>query len=121
MVRLRDGEAPAFQKFGSVGIVPAQQQKGRAEVRKRERKPFAEQVAVQFADGYEAALTSLDYCARSAQEIAASLRRKGYVEPCVEAVVARLTENRLIDDASYDERMAESQASKPVVATVDSF
>ena len=70
--------------------------------------------AVQFADGYEAALTSLDYCARSAQEIAASLRRKGYVEPCVEAVVARLTENRLIDDARYAERMAESQASKPV-------
>lgn len=70
--------------------------------------------AAQFADGYEAALSSLDYCARSAKEIGNSLRRKGYVEPCVEAVVARLTENRLIDDARYAERLAEMQSTKPV-------
>ena len=70
--------------------------------------------AAQFADGYEAALTSLDFCARSAKEIAGALRRKGYVEPCVEAVVARLQENRLIDDARYAQRMAEVQSGKPV-------
>ena len=70
--------------------------------------------AIQFADGYEAALSSLDFCARSAKEIGNALRRKGYVEPCVEAVVARLTENRLIDDARYAQRMAEVQVNKPV-------
>lgn len=70
--------------------------------------------AVQFADGYEAALTSLDFCARSAKEIANALRRKGYVEPCVNAVVERLRENGLIDDACYARRMAEVQSNKPV-------
>ena len=70
--------------------------------------------AVQFADGYEAALTGLDYAARTAREVAATLRRKGYVEPCIEAVVARLTESRIIDDARYAERMAELQSRKPV-------
>ena len=68
--------------------------------------------SVQLADAYEAALSSLDVCARSAKEIAASLRRRGYVEPVVEAVLARLTENRLIDDARYAERMAEVQSQK---------
>ncbi len=70
--------------------------------------------AVQFADGYEAALTSLDFCARSAKEIASALRRKGFVEPCVNAVVERLSENGLIDDARYAKRMAEVQSVKPV-------
>ena len=70
--------------------------------------------AVQFADAYEAALTSLDACARSSRELAASLRRKGYVEPVIEAVMERLTESGLIDDARYAMRMAELQASKPV-------
>ena len=70
--------------------------------------------AAQFADGYEAALTSLDFCARSAREIGNTLRRKGYVEPAVEAIVERLTENGLIDDARYAQRMAELQSGKPV-------
>ena len=70
--------------------------------------------AVQFADGYEAALTSLDFCARSEREISNALKRKGFVEPCVNAVVQRLRENGLIDDARYAQRMAEVQSSKPV-------
>lgn len=70
--------------------------------------------AVQFADAYEAALTSLDFCARSAKEIANTLRRKGYVEPAVEAVVEKLTESGLVDDARYAQRMAEVQSNKPV-------
>ena len=70
--------------------------------------------AAQFSDGYEAALTSLDFCARSAREIANALRRKGYVEPCVQAVVERLRENGLIDDARYAQRMAEVQSGRPV-------
>lgn len=80
-----------------------------------EPEAWTERIAAeQFADGYEAALSSLDFCARSAKEIANSLRRRGYVEPCVQAVVARLTENHLIDDARYAERLAETQSSKPV-------
>ena len=70
--------------------------------------------AAQFADGYEAALTSLDFCARSAKEVENALRRKGFVEPCVQAVVQRLRENRLIDDARYAQRMAEMQSGKAV-------
>ena len=70
--------------------------------------------AAQFSDGYEAALTSLDFCARSALEIGKALRRKGYVEPCVRAVVERLRENGLIDDARYAQRMAEVQSNRPV-------
>ena len=69
--------------------------------------------AVQFADAYEAALTSLDYCARSAKDIESTLRRKGYVPPAVEAIVARLIENGLIDDARFARRMAEVQSKKP--------
>ena len=70
--------------------------------------------AAQFADGYEAALTSLDFSARTAREIGSALRRKGYVEPCIEAVVAKLTESHIIDDQRYAERMAEIQTRKPV-------
>lgn len=70
--------------------------------------------AAQFADGYEAALTSLDFCARSEREIANALSRKGYVRPCVDAVVARLRENGLIDDARYAQRMAEVQSGNAV-------
>ena len=70
--------------------------------------------AVQMADAYEAALTSLDARALSSKQIASSLRRKGYVESVIAAVVERLTENRLIDDARYAQRMAEVQSKKPV-------
>jgi len=70
--------------------------------------------AVQFPDGYEAALSSLDASAKSAMELSRSLRRRGYVQPVVEAVVARLEENGLIDDAGYARRMAELQSARPV-------
>ena len=70
--------------------------------------------AIQFPDAYEAALSSLDYCARSARELSNALRRKGYVEPVIAAVTERLMENGLIDDARYASRMAEVQSAKPV-------
>ena len=70
--------------------------------------------AIQFSDGYEAALTSLDRSARTAKTLSDSLRRRGYVPPAIDAVIARLTENGLIDDARYAQRMAELSASKPV-------
>lgn len=70
--------------------------------------------AAQFPDAWEAALNSLDTAARTAKDIATSLRRRGYVSPVIDAVVARLTESGLIDDARYAERMAEVQSKKPV-------
>lgn len=70
--------------------------------------------AVQFADAYEAALSSLDRSSRTAHDLAGSLRRRGIVQPAIDAVLARLTENGLIDDARYARRMAELTAAKPV-------
>ena len=76
---------------------------------------FIEEIAaIQYADGYEAALSALDYCNRSCKEVAAALRRRGYVQPCVDAVIDRLTENRILDDRRYAERLAELQSKKPV-------
>lgn len=70
--------------------------------------------ALQFADAYETALSSLDFCARAAKELERSLLNKGYVPPAVEAVLDRLRENRLIDDRRLATRIAETNASKPV-------
>ncbi|MBQ3424848.1 MAG: RecX family transcriptional regulator, partial [Clostridia bacterium] len=69
--------------------------------------------AVQLADGYEAALSSLDRSDRTAFQLASALRRKGYVAPAVDAILERLSSTGLIDDARYARRMAESQAKKP--------
>ncbi len=68
----------------------------------------------QFNDAWEAALTSLDRSARTEKELRASLKRRGYVAPVIDAVAERLKETGLIDDARYAERMAELQAQKPV-------
>lgn len=70
--------------------------------------------SIQFADAYEAALCSLDFCARAAKELERSLLSKGYVEPVVEAVLAKLIENRLIDDRRLASRIAETNTTKPV-------
>ena len=70
--------------------------------------------AIQFSDGYETALTSLDACARTEREIRDSLRRRGYVPPVIDAIAERLRETGLIDDAGYARRMAELQSKKPV-------
>ncbi len=72
--------------------------------------------AVQAADCYEAALTMLDRAAFSGGDLQAKLTRAGYAAPAAEAAVARLRENRLIDDRRFAERIAQSQQSKPVGA-----
>ena len=69
---------------------------------------------VQFGDAWEAALNSLDRSARTEKELRASLKRRGYVAPVIDAVALRLRETGLIDDARYAERMAELQSQKPV-------
>lgn len=68
--------------------------------------------AIQFPDAYEAALTSLDFSARTAREIEASLVRRGYVPPVARAVTEKLIEARLIDDRAYAQRIAEGAAKK---------
>ena len=70
--------------------------------------------AAQFADAWEAALSSLDLCARTAKALRDALRRKGYVDPAVDATIERLKAAGFIDDARYARRMAELQAAKPV-------
>lgn len=70
--------------------------------------------SIQLPDAYDAALTSLERCDRTARDLAQSLERRGYVEPAVQAVIARLMENGLIDDARYARRLAETQSAKPM-------
>lgn len=76
---------------------------------------YMDQLAsTQFSDGYEAALSSLDFCARSAKELERSLLNKGYVPPVIDAVLERLRESRLIDDRRLAARIAETNVAKPV-------
>ncbi len=70
--------------------------------------------AAQYEEAYEDALTLLDYSQRTAEELRRKLTDKGYAAPAAEAVVARLAEIRLIDDAAYARRVVESIARKPV-------
>ena len=69
---------------------------------------------IQFNEAWEAALSSLDRSARTEKELRASLGRRGYVAPVIDAIAGRLKETGLIDDARYAERMAELQSQKPV-------
>lgn len=69
---------------------------------------------LQFKPAYEAALTSLEMSARTADEVKKTLMRKGYIEQVAEAVVERLTEIHLIDDRAYAERMVELKSEKPI-------
>lgn len=70
--------------------------------------------AIQSSDAYEAALTSLDFCARTAKEVERTLLRKGYVPVVAVSVMERLRENGLIDDRQLAARIAESNANKAV-------
>ena len=70
--------------------------------------------AVQFSDAYEAALTALDFCARTEKELVSGLLRKGYVPMAAQSVAERLRENGLINDRQLAARIAESTAGKPV-------
>ena len=72
--------------------------------------------SIQASDCYEAALTALDQAAQTSGDLRRKLMRKGYVEPAAQAVVDRLVENGLIDDARYAERVAQGQLNKAVGA-----
>lgn len=68
--------------------------------------------ARQLAEGYEAALTILDYSARTESEIRQKLIAKGFLPPVIDAIVARLTDARLINDRELAKRMTESASAK---------
>lgn len=72
--------------------------------------------ALQAADCYESALTMLDQAAQTSGDMRMKLLRKGYVESAVQSAVERLTENGLIDDHRYAQRVAQAQLGKPVGA-----
>ncbi len=68
--------------------------------------------ALQLNACYEDALSLLDFSARASGEMRRKLLLKGYLEPVVDAAIQRLSENRLIDDARYAERVVESACGK---------
>ena len=76
---------------------------------------YAARVAeAQRADVYEAALSSLDLCARTRQELRRSLLARGFVSGAVEATLDRLADSGLVDDRRYAERAVEVSAARPV-------
>ena len=64
---------------------------------------------IQFDDATEAALTLLDHSAQSVMGLRQKLMQKGYVPFCVEQVIARLQEYRLLDDAALAQRFTQSR------------
>ena len=70
--------------------------------------------ALQFPQAYEAALSMLDCSAKTRRELSRSLHLKGYVPNCVEAVLDRLEECRLLDDAAVAQRYAENASNGTV-------
>lgn len=76
---------------------------------------YAARVAeAQRADAYEAALNSLDLCARTREELRRSLLARGFVSGAVEATLDRLADSGLVDDRRYAERAVEVSAARPV-------
>lgn len=76
---------------------------------------YAARVAeAQRTDAYEAALNSLDLCARTRQELRRSLLARGFVSGAVEATLDRLADSGLVDDRRYAERAVEVSAARPV-------
>lgn len=67
--------------------------------------------ASQLAEGYEAALSLLDYCARTEKTLRDKLRAKGYLEPVLDAVTERLRAARLLDDGMIAESIVSSMIS----------
>lgn len=57
----------------------------------------------------EAALRLLEYRARSRQELAQRLRRKGAEPPVIERALARLTAQGLVDDEAFARQWTESR------------
>ena len=72
--------------------------------------------AFQEPEAYEAALSLLDYSARTENEMKKKLLMKGYLLEVIESVIERLKEARLIDDRQLAERIAENASSRGIGA-----
>lgn len=70
----------------------------------------------QAKDAYEAALSLLDYSARTESEIKKKLSMKGYLDMVTESVVERLKDARLVDDRQLAERIAENASERGIGA-----
>lgn len=70
----------------------------------------------QATEAYEAALSLLDYSARTENEMKKKLRMKGYIEMVIESVIERLKDARLIDDRQLAERIAENASERGIGA-----
>lgn len=70
----------------------------------------------QAPEAYEAALSLLDYSARTENEMKKKLRMKGYIEMVIESVIERLKDARLIDDRQLAERIAENASERGIGA-----
>lgn len=72
--------------------------------------------AFQAPEAYEAALTILDYSARTESEMKKKLTMKGYLKAVTESVIERLKDARLLDDRQLAERIAENANSRGIGA-----
>lgn len=72
--------------------------------------------AFQAPEAYEAALSLLDYSARTESEIKKKLSMKGYIDIVIQSVVERLKEARLVDDRQLAERITENAGSRGIGA-----
>lgn len=68
--------------------------------------------SLQLNAAYEEALSLLDVCARATGEMRKKLSQKGYLEPAVDAVIERMTQNHLLNDEDYAERIVQSGQGK---------
>lgn len=68
----------------------------------------------QMAEAYEAALSILDYSAKTESEIRKKLSMKGYLDSILDYVTERLKNARLIDDRMIAERIAEGAAARGI-------
>ena len=74
--------------------------------------------ALQFNDCYEAALSILDYSAKTEKELRGKLKLNGYVKPAVEASIERLKQAGLIDDMLIAERIVKCASDKTGVYAI---
>ena len=74
---------------------------------------LSEVAELQYPEAYEAALSRLESCARTEQDMRIALSRKGYVDLAVDRVLMRLTRAGLLNDQQYAQRVVESRAHRP--------
>ena len=70
--------------------------------------------AFQSKEAYDAALSLLDYSARTENEMKKKLLMKGYLEEVIQSVIERLKSARLIDDRQLAERIAENASNRGI-------